>query len=82
MSRITDNITSLHLLRPGLPARVSAVSSDNLFAQRLMEMGLIVGSEVEVIKGAPFGGPIEVRVRGYHLALRRNEAEAVEVVVD
>jgi len=44
-----------------------------------MEMGLIPGVPVRMVKSAPFGDPLEIRVRGYSLALRRNEAEAVEL---
>lgn len=51
---------------------------DAVFQQRLMEMGLLEGSWVEVIHEAPFGGdPIAVRVRGALIALRRNEANSV-----
>jgi len=46
-----------------------------------MEMGVIPGVRLEVLKTAPFGDPIEVRVRGYNLAMRRSEADAIEVVV-
>jgi len=46
-----------------------------------MEMGVIPGVAVQVIKTAPFGDPIEVRVRGYSLAMRRNEADAIEVSI-
>lgn len=44
-----------------------------------MEMGVVPGVSVRVIKSAPFGDPLEIRVRGYHLAMRRNEADAIEV---
>jgi ferrous iron transport protein A len=44
-----------------------------------MEMGVIPGVRIKVIKAAPFGDPIEVRVKGYNLAMRRNEADSVEV---
>jgi len=46
-----------------------------------MEMGVIPGVLLEVLKTAPFGDPIEVRVRGYSLAMRRSEADAIEVAV-
>lgn len=46
---------------------------------RLLEMGLTPGSEVEVIRAAPLGFPIEVKIRGYLLSLRKSEAECVEV---
>jgi ferrous iron transport protein A len=44
-----------------------------------MEMGVVPGAPVRVIKAAPLGDPIEVRVRGYHLALRRAEAQTISV---
>jgi Fe2+ transport system protein FeoA len=46
-----------------------------------MEMGLVPGVKVRVVKSAPFGDPIEIRLRGYSLALRINEAEAIEVAI-
>ncbi len=44
-----------------------------------MEMGVVPGVSLRVIKSAPFGDPLEVRVRGYHLAMRKNEADTIEV---
>lgn len=46
---------------------------------RLLEMGLIPGSTVEVVRAAPLGFPIEVKIRGYHLTLRKAEAECIEI---
>ncbi len=48
--------------------------------QRLLEMGLTKGTNVEVIRFAPMGDPIEISVRGYRLSLRRVEAESVIVL--
>lgn len=48
-------------------------------AQRLLELGLTDGEEVEVVRFALLGDPMEVRVRGYSLTLRRSEAQAVLV---
>ncbi len=42
-----------------------------------MELGITIGSEIQVIRKAPFGGPIEISVRGYRLSLRRTEARIV-----
>ncbi len=44
---------------------------------RLLEMGLLVGTAVEVIRYAPLGDPIELKVRGYNLTLRKHEAEQI-----
>jgi ferrous iron transport protein A len=46
---------------------------------RLMEMGLLVGTPIELIRFAPMGDPVEIRVRGYNLTLRRSEAEQILV---
>lgn len=46
---------------------------------RLMEMGLLAGTTVELVRFAPLGDPVELKVRGYHLTLRRHEADLVRV---
>ena len=64
----------------GSEGRVTAVNGTSRITRRLMEMGVVPGVGVKIIKSAPFGDPIEVRVRGYSLAMRRSEADAIEVV--
>jgi ferrous iron transport protein A len=49
---------------------------------RLMEMGLLVGTTVELVRFAPLGDPVEIKVRGYNLTLRKNEAEQILVKVN
>ena len=44
-----------------------------------MEMGLLVGTAVELVRFAPLGDPVEIRVRGYNLTLRKSEAEQILV---
>ena len=63
----------------GRDARVTAVNGTGSITRRLMEMGVVPGAAVKVVKMAPFGDPIEIRVRGYSLAMRRTEADAIEV---
>jgi ferrous iron transport protein A len=70
---------SLARLPIGACARVIAVKGGGAVTRRLMEMGVVPGAPVRVIKAAPLGDPIEVRVRGYHLALRRTEAQTISV---
>ena len=72
------NIT-LTNLPIGSEGRVVSVNADNGIARRIMEMGVIPGVTVSVVKAAPFGDPIEIRVRGYSLAMRKTEADAIEV---
>jgi Fe2+ transport system protein FeoA len=52
------------------------------FEKRLMDMGLTPGTEVTVVKSAPFHGPIEILVRGSRLALGRGVAERILVEVE
>jgi len=70
---------TLRDLEIGKNANVIAVHGDSAISKRLMEMGLVPGVAVKVVKAAPFGDPIEIRLRGYSLAVRRNEAESIEV---
>lgn len=75
---MTENMT-LTNLPIGQDARVTAVNGTGAITRRLMEMGVVPGASVKVVKMAPFGDPIEIRVRGYSLAMRRTEADAIEV---
>jgi Fe2+ transport system protein FeoA len=72
---------SLDRLRMGATARVLSVGGEGAVARRLMEMGVVPGAPVRVVKAAPLGDPLEVRVRNYHLALRRSEAQTISVVM-
>lgn len=67
-------------LKPGTKAVVEDLEGDDLFAQRLMEMGLLEGTTVEFIRRAPLGDPIEVRVNNrYQLSLRREDARRIRL---
>lgn len=46
---------------------------------RLREMGLLAGTRVTLVRTAPLGDPLEIKIRGYHLTLRKTEAEHVMV---
>lgn len=76
----TTNIErSLAQMLPGEEANVVSVKGNDSITKRLMEMGVVPGAPVRLIKKAPLGDPLEVRVRGYHLALRQNEARTIIV---
>lgn len=72
---------TLRELEIGESASVIRVNGTGAVSKRLMEMGLIPGVSVRVVKSAPFGDPIEIRLRGYSLAVRRNDAESIEVAI-
>ena len=72
-------ILSLAELPIGVSARVVAVNGSGAVTRRLMEMGVVPGALVRVIKAAPLGDPLQVLVRSYHLALRIAEADTITV---
>ena len=70
----------LSALGIGEKARVLGFDLPPEHRQRLLEMGLTVGVECEVMRLAPMGDPIDIKVRGYQLSLRKKEAGGVRVV--
>ena len=66
-------------LQSGAEARVIKINGNNAITKRLMEMGVVPGGAVKVVKSAPFGDPIQILVRGYNLAMRKAEANVIEV---
>lgn len=66
-------------VQPGETVRVSTVGGASGASRRLMDLGLIRGTPVRVVRVAPLGDPIEVSLRGFMLTLRRAEAEHVTV---
>jgi ferrous iron transport protein A len=72
-------MSTLDKLRIGQRARVAAMAGSDALAQRLYEMGILEGEEVEVLGFAPLGDPMEIRLRDYRLSLRRTEAARITV---
>ncbi|MBK6688018.1 MAG: ferrous iron transport protein A [Deltaproteobacteria bacterium] len=70
---------TLDRLASGLDARITVVDSSSPVMLRLMEMGLVPGASVRIEKRAPFGGPLELRVGGYLLSIRLDEAKKLTV---
>ncbi len=65
---------------PGQSAVVEKVTAAGPVRLRLMAMGLLKGTRVRIIKVAPLGDPIEMAIGGYHLSLRKAEAEKIMVI--
>lgn len=72
---------NLARLKPGEKGRITAIGSIGPLKRRLMDMGVLVGEEVKVLKVAPLGDPIEVSIKGYNLSLRKKEAEGIAMEV-
>ena len=76
---VQDGPRSLAELRPGDHSRVTTVAGAGAVRQRLLDVGILPGLELRVVRVAPSGDPIWVNFRGIHLSLRRQEALAVQV---
>lgn len=66
----------------GTSGTVMAITGERRLRRRLMEMGLLEGSRLRVVKFAPTGDPIQIQINDYFLSLRRNEAAHIVVVVE
>jgi ferrous iron transport protein A len=73
-------IMKLTNVKIGIEVTIKEISNDEIFL-KLMEMGIIPGEKIVIEKIAPLGDPISVKVAGYHLSLRINEADKVIVEI-
>ena len=73
---------TLKELQIGKSAVVDTVGGSGALRQHFLDMGLIPGAEVTLVKLAPMGDPMELRIHGYELTLRVEEAEKIEVKED
>ncbi|TET69071.1 MAG: ferrous iron transport protein A [Candidatus Aminicenantes bacterium] len=72
-------MTKLGDLTPGTKGKIVKVEGRDAIHRRLLDMGVVRGTEFEVEKKAPLGDPIEIKIMGYHLSLRKYEAETIIV---
>ena len=68
---------TLDQLRPGERARVLRVEAAPALAQRLAEMGVLIGADVRMVRTAPLGDPLEIELHGYFLSIRKADARGV-----
>ncbi|MCB2188687.1 MAG: ferrous iron transport protein A [Deltaproteobacteria bacterium] len=74
-------IITLRHLQPGQNAVVQKVNTGGELGRRIRDMGLVPGTPIRLIGRAPLKDPVEVKLRGYNLTLRNNEADLIEVEV-
>lgn len=65
----------------GCKGIICSIIGEDATAQRLMEMGVIEGEPFELVAAAPMGDPLEIKVQGYRLSIRKSEAALVLVQV-
>jgi ferrous iron transport protein A len=77
---MSDDITTLNGLEDGSNAVVHSVIGEDAIARRIADLGFWKGTSVTLVRRAPAGDPLEVKLRGFRLALRSEEALRVRVV--
>lgn len=66
-------------LKPGQRGKIAKISAKGSVRRRILDMGVVKGVDIEMERVAPLGDPIEVRIKGYHLSLRKEEASDIHV---
>jgi len=75
------NIKILRDLKPGQKGKVAKISGIGSIHSRILSMGIIKGTELKVERVAPLGDPVEIKLKGYHLSLRKSEAANIYLEV-
>ena len=73
------SIKTLNQLKPGERATIVKVGGEGPVRRRILDMGVVSGADIEVVRVAPLGDPVEFRVKGYNLSLRKSEAQNIQV---
>jgi Fe2+ transport system protein FeoA len=74
-------IKLLSELENGEKGRIIKIGVRGSIRRRLMDMGLVTGSEIKMERVAPLGDPIEIKIKGYDLSIRKEVASRIEVEV-
>ena len=72
-------MSTLKQAKVGSTVRVLKLHGEGALRRRIMDMGITKGVQVNIVKVAPLGDPVEITVRGYELSVRKNDAECVQV---
>jgi ferrous iron transport protein A len=78
-SETRDSIATLDCIQPPGTCRVIAVLAPGPVRKRLFALGFVPGAVIEAVRAAPLGDPVEYRVKGYFLSLRKEEARLISV---
>jgi len=81
MPEIISESIQLHLLQPGQRGTITRINGESALRRRFAEMGIIKGEIILIERNAPMGDPVEYFIKGYHLALRKEESAHIEVAL-
>ncbi len=74
-------VKTLEQLEPGEMGFVTRVTGSGPIKRRIVDMGIVSGTQIAVLKYAPLGDPMEIKVKNFNLSLRKTEAALIEVQV-
>lgn len=74
-----ENEHTLMDLKPGQEGIIISIGDKGPLKRRIMDMGVTPGARIKVIKVAPLGDPVEVKIRGYELSLRKEDAKQIQI---
>lgn len=77
-----SDLTQLHLLQRGQSGVIMRIGGTSALRRRFIEMGIVKGETILIERSAPLGDPIEYFIKGYHLALRKEEAALIEIAIN
>ena len=72
-------VKTLNQLKPGERATIIKVGGEGPVHRRILDMGVVSGAEIKVVRVAPLGDPVEFLIKGYNLSLRKSEAQQIQV---
>ncbi|MBC8248466.1 MAG: ferrous iron transport protein A [Anaerolineales bacterium] len=75
------SVKTLNQLKPGERATIVKVGGQGPVRRRILDMGVVKGAEIKVVRVAPLGDPVEFLIKGYNLSLRKSEAQQIQVEV-
>jgi len=70
---------TLNELKCGQTGTITRIGGSNIIRRKMMDMGIVKGTLIQIERLAPLGDPIEIKIRGYHLSLRKEEAADIYV---
>lgn len=77
-----DTFGTLRMLTPGQEGVIKKIKAEGEMGRRIRDMGLVPGVRVQVMGRAPLKDPVEIKIKGYNLALRNNEADYILVSLE
>ncbi|MBL7062792.1 MAG: ferrous iron transport protein A [Anaerolineae bacterium] len=73
------SVKTLNQLEPGERATIVKVGGEGPVRRRILDMGVVSGADIKVVRVAPLGDPVEFLIKGYNLSLRKSEAQHIQV---